>query len=195
MTNQNSQPAPDLSRIIDPNLYPDLMSLGGLAQAIRRTAEHLRIELGTITTQPGAGEFITAEIGSARGTISVLLGVERRLFSVKISAETHVWATGGIDDLDSVLGVADAWRKGASLQELTDHFPFMHETALARAYENGDPIVAQWDLLLSHSEYVELRPLLRAVHALDEFRSLFPYISHNVLRLAHSPSRSRVSSP
>lgn len=189
MANHNLDPESEIRKVLDSKLYPDLVSRGGLAPAIAKLARDHRIDLGTVATEQGSGKYITANMASDRGTISVLLGVEKRLFSVKIRAQSHVWATGGTDDLSAVVGVANSWREGASLQELTDEFPFMRSAALAQAYEAGDPIASQWDSLLNHSEYVELQPLLRAVHAIADLRQLFPYVSHGILRLARDPFR------
>ncbi|MEV6151526.1 DUF6193 family natural product biosynthesis protein [Nonomuraea sp. NPDC052129] len=151
---------------------------------MRELAERSDIDLGILDTQPGTGRFSTVDMSSDRGVISVLLGVQRRLFSIAIRDDVHPWASGGTDDLSAVVGVADAWRRGASLRALVDRFPFMSISHLAEAYESGDPVSAQWDSLLGDAEFRHVAPVLLAIHQVDRLRTLFPYVSHGTIRLA-----------
>ncbi|MFE3142179.1 DUF6193 family natural product biosynthesis protein [Streptomyces scopuliridis] len=180
------RPAP--ADVLDGRLYPDLIQRGGLAPAMSRLAHEHGIVLGEIRTRPGrngGGLFNAAEVDSDRGVISVLLGSEERRFSLSVFEEgVREWAAGATGDLLDAVKVAEAWRNGTGLEELTGLFPFMTTTPLALAYESGDPVATQWDRLLGHDEYVRERPLLRRAHANSRLRPLFPVISHGTLRLS-----------
>ncbi|MFB9624234.1 DUF6193 family natural product biosynthesis protein [Nonomuraea helvata] len=169
---------------LDAEFYPDLIQLGGLASAIRQLARDNGIDLERVDAEPGAGRYITAKIPSNWGRVSVLLGAERRWFSVTIQGNTHVWASGGTEDLLSVVQMADAWRQGLALRGLADRFPFMSYSRLSEAYESGDPVSVQWDHLLGDAEFRQLADVLQAVHRVDRLRMLFPYVSHGTIRLA-----------
>ncbi|MFF3404150.1 DUF6193 family natural product biosynthesis protein [Streptomyces sp. NPDC002659] len=121
-----------------------------------------------------------------------ILGADERWFSISIANDVHVWTEGGTDDLLSLVGVADAWRRGATLRELHERFPFMSHTELAQEFEDGDPVATQWERLLSHEIFEEKRPLVRAAHAHDRLRVLLPVISHGSLVLSRNP-RDRAS--
>ncbi|MFF3403785.1 DUF6193 family natural product biosynthesis protein [Streptomyces sp. NPDC002659] len=192
-SDQASEPAP--SDVLDVALYPDLIRLGGLAAAMIHVARSEGVDLEEIHTEPGRwghGSFIAAEVRADRGAVSVLLGADERLFSISIANDVHVWMAGGTDDLPSLVGVADAWCGGATLREVHDRFPFMSYTALAQAYEDGDPVATQWERLLSDEIFEKKRPLLRAAHTDDRLRKLFPVISHGSLVLSRNP-RDRAS--
>ncbi|MFI1397371.1 DUF6193 family natural product biosynthesis protein [Streptomyces sp. NPDC020681] len=187
MAAEDQEPArPGASDVLDGDLYPDLIRFGGLAAAMSRIAGSDDVALGEIRTTPGRwghGRFIAADVATDRGAISVRLGVDRRLFSVSIANDVHAWAEGSTDDLAQVVRMAGAWRGGATLRELHDGFPFMSYTALAQAYEAGDPVTVQWERLLSREIFEKERPLLRAAHAEDRLRVLFPVVSHGSLVL------------
>ncbi|MEU6426622.1 DUF6193 family natural product biosynthesis protein [Microbispora sp. NPDC046973] len=183
MAEKRKDPDDGIAGVVNGSLYPDLLRDGGLASAMRRLASRGRWDLGRIETDVGPARFVSATMSSDRGRIAILLGAEKRFFSIRISHLGHVWASGATDDLAAVTGVADAWRKGATLDELVHRFPFMHTNALALAFERGDPIPTQWDELLGHPELVHVRPLLNAAHSDERLRALFPYVSHGTLRL------------
>ncbi|MGW5266100.1 DUF6193 family natural product biosynthesis protein [Microbispora sp. NPDC004025] len=183
MAETGKDPDDAIAGVVDGSLYPDLLRDGGLAPAMRRLASRGRWDLGPIETEPGPARFVTATMSSDRGRIAILLGAEKRFFSIRISHLGHVWASGATDDLAAVTEVADAWRRGATLDELVRRFPFMRTNALALAFERGDPIPAQWDGLLGDPGLVHVRPLVSAAHSDERLRALFPYVSHGALRL------------
>ncbi|GII06084.1 DUF6193 family natural product biosynthesis protein [Planobispora takensis] len=170
---------------VNQDLYPELAAIGGLPGAIR-AALSKRMPFD-VPVHPGDGRFTTAKIHSDRGIISVLLGAEKRLFYISVSTETHSWTSGSTTSLESAMEMISAWLNGASLSDLATRFPFMSYDPLAEAYEKGDPVETQWDLLLNEDIYASLRPLLWAVRANQSLRRRFPYISHGRLRLARDP--------
>jgi hypothetical protein len=189
MADSNVEPGPPLTEAVDPDLYPDLIRLGGLASAMSDVAQRVDADLGQVGVHSPAGRFNSVLLDSDRGTISVLLGAEKRLFDINIYGEAYPWARGATDDLTAAVQVADAWRRGATLRELAARFPFMTYDSLSEAYEDGDPGATQWRRLLDDRDLEPLQDLLRAAHANDELRALFPFVSHNtLLRFVSDPT-------
>ncbi|MFI6738921.1 DUF6193 family natural product biosynthesis protein [Nonomuraea sp. NPDC050451] len=183
----NAKPTRSAEMVINAGLYPDLLRAGGLAPALRETAHAMKIDLGPVNGQSGDGRHITAKIESSRGTISILLGVEMRQFSINIYGSTFSWAYGFTDSLVDVARVADAWRANVTLRELIRRFPFMDYDEVAASYENGTPIEGQWERLFADSDLIEMQGLLRSAHARRELATLFPYVSHMTLRFVADP--------
>ncbi|MET9534190.1 hypothetical protein ABZY02_27110 [Streptomyces sp. NPDC006649] len=183
---ENKDSTRELSRFLNIDLYPDLIQLGGLAAAMSHVAEENGIELPPVRPQSvsGRAQFSTARVESADGVILILLGLDERWFSISLEGEINPWAAGGTGDLRAAVEVVDAWHRGASLDELGKRFPFMHCSELTHAYESGDPVVTQWDRLLSDGDFSSARPLLREIRSSDRLCLLFPFFSHGVLRLA-----------
>jgi len=163
---------------LDVRLYPDLVERNGLAQAISHIARESGIDLGDISSEAGAGRYKTAEVASDRGVIQVLLGAESRWFSVTISGQGHVWASGGSVELADIVRVIDSWRRGVGVDDLRSRFPFMELGSLAIEYERGQPVHAQWAKLLADQDLVVIRPLLVAARSNRRLAPLFPYVSH-----------------
>lgn len=58
----------------------------------------------------------------------------------------------------------------------------MEYDAMAQAYEDGDPVQAQWDKVLGSDQHPEMHAILRQAYSRPEIRRLYPYFSHGVLR-------------
>jgi hypothetical protein len=178
----------NLSDILSADRYPDLIRLGGLAEALRQLSLAHGVDVGEIRSlsESGPSRYKTAKMDSERGPVVVLLGLESRIFSISIdsSSATFVWASGGTNDLREVLGVMDYWRRGVVLRELGERFPFMTYSRLSQGYEDGIPVETQWNILLSAEEYLSHQDLLQAVYSNDDLRGMFPFFSHSLLRLA-----------
>jgi hypothetical protein len=120
----------------------------------------------------------------------VLLGLGRRWFAVtfdNVDADL-VWASGGTDDLREVVAVLGAWRRGDTLRELGNSFPFMKYSRLSEGYERGTPVETQWEIILDDPRGSVRRDLLLRLHADDRLRRMFPSFSHETLRLAKDHS-------
>ncbi|MEW9519253.1 DUF6193 family natural product biosynthesis protein [Streptomyces tubercidicus] len=186
MTAENEGPDRGDTGVLNADLYPDLVKLGGLASALIHASQENGIELGRV--RPGSGskeaEFVSAASDSDRGSALINLGVDRRWFSISIENDVHSWASGGTDDIVSTVKMLDAWRRGVTLQELNTLFPYMHFDEMAQAYETGDPVATQWNQLLTDGDPFFSQALLQKIHSNDRLRTLFPFLSHGTLRLA-----------
>ncbi|WP_405812211.1 DUF6193 family natural product biosynthesis protein [Streptomyces sp. NBC_01520] len=171
---------------VDNEIYPDIVSMGGLVSAMETVARRARLDLGGVTSQyaSGPGLFATAEVNSSRGKISVSLG-RSRSFYLGIHQPGITWAEGGIEDLGSLVAAVADWQAGIAVDAFAERFPFMTLGRLARSLDVGDPIAAQWDSLRQAEEFgAAERQLIDSVYADGRLRGLFPKLSHGTLRLS-----------
>jgi hypothetical protein len=162
-------------------LYPDIIQMGGLSAAMSALGNEHVLDLGDLSSLPLKGKIKPALVRSENGSISVVAGMERRSFSIGISAGGHLLASGMTDSLLDVIRVADAWRKGIALQSLELQFPFMNIEPLAKAFEGGTEAAFRWGELLQDSALDEIRPLLMAVQRDRVLGQFLPSVSHLVL--------------
>lgn len=167
--------------------YADIVERGGLRVAVLDLARENGIDLGaTVAADATAGEpWNAAQFPSPRGAMRILLGHGVRRFSFTLdSNHAHVWASGSTGDLAEGVAMMAYWREGAKLAELAERFPFMEFRRLSQAYEDGNPVETQWDILTGDETFLAYRPLLLALRADPELRLTFPYFSMWILRLA-----------
>ncbi|MFU8851196.1 hypothetical protein ACNAW0_09470 [Micromonospora sp. SL1-18] len=118
----------DVSSAVGVRLYPDLVERGGLAPALVEMAARHQLDLGQVTApDQGRARFTCAELGSERGVVCVGLGSQARYFMIDLRVSGEVQARGDATDLLQVAQVADAWKAGATLADLTARFRFMEE--------------------------------------------------------------------
>jgi Family of unknown function (DUF6193) len=171
-------------KVLDASRYPDLVRAGGLPAALREAAARLGVDIGQFEVTSGPAQFDSVITDTGRGRISVLLGADRRLFGLAIFGRGHSLAAGSTSDLDDAVRVIATWCRGTTLRELRERFPFMTYDAMAEAYEAGRLAAAQWDLMLTDPDLVDIRPLLVDAHAHEVLRSMVPMVSHlTLLRL------------
>ncbi|MFK8908168.1 DUF6193 family natural product biosynthesis protein [Streptomyces sp. YS-3] len=173
----------------DPRLehYADLIEHGGLQAAIVSIAREQGVDLGA--TESGLEledpAWSAAQFSSPRGMVRIHLGRGTRRFGINLdSGQGFVWASGSTTDLSEVAGVLILWRQGVKLRELSSRFPFMGFDRLSQAYEDGNPVETQWDILMGDDSFLAYRELLSALHADPHLSRMFPFFSHWTLRLA-----------
>ncbi len=183
----------DVSRTVSDVLYPDLVELGGLVDALEHVASDMGVDLGRVESASSnpKGRLVTARMYSDRGPVLIHLGKESRLFFISVEGTTHPWAAGSTDDLQNVVRVVNAWRSGVTLHGLGSRFPFMEYDELAQAREDGDPVQTQWRLLLREETRPVLQELIRGLHGDSGLRQFFPYLSMGTLCLARDISDRR----
>ncbi|MFJ4013415.1 hypothetical protein [Streptomyces sp. NPDC090026] len=166
--------------------YADLVESGGLRSAILAIAGGRQGDLGVPAEEatPSVSPWTTAEFASTRGAMRVNLGYGVRRFAVTLDGHGHVWASGSTSSLSEVVGVLVSWRRGAKLRELVEEFPFMEFDRLSQAYEDGNPVEVQWDIVIGNDAFAVYRELLVTLRASAGLDVLFPYFSHWTLRLS-----------
>ncbi|MFF1698262.1 DUF6193 family natural product biosynthesis protein [Streptomyces sp. NPDC058257] len=60
----------------------------------------------------------------------------------------------------------------------------MEYNELAQAHEDGDPIAAQWGILVHDGVFAGHGSLTREIYANERLRALFPFYSMGMLRLS-----------
>ncbi|WP_371617574.1 DUF6193 family natural product biosynthesis protein [Streptomyces sp. NBC_00454] len=175
-----------MTESIKGDLYPDIVTMGGLISAIEAAARKKGVDLSRVYSQyeSGPGLYVTAEVDSSRGRISVSLDDRSRAFHLGIQENRFIWADGVTEDLEEVVAACSAWRDGTPVEEFAEEFPFMTPGRLARARETGDSTQAQWKWLRTSEIFTAERPLVEAFHADGRFHDLFPNLSHGTLRLS-----------
>ncbi|MCI4065936.1 hypothetical protein MRQ36_26645 [Micromonospora sp. R77] len=124
----------DVSAALGVRLYPDLVERGGLASALAETAARHGLDVGRVSApEQGRSRFTCAELISERGTVCVGLGAQARYFMLDLRVDGEVQARGDATDLLQVAQVADAWRGGATLDEITTLFCFMEQMRVVQA--------------------------------------------------------------
>lgn len=175
----------------DAKYYPELVAYGGLSQALRRLAEDRGLDLGDVrpASDRGLSVYRTAEAASSRGLIRISTVLNRRAFSISMdSAEgDFVWANGSTTTLGDVAEVIDAWRSGVLLAPLRERFPFIEFSKMAEGYECGEPAETAWGILLADDNRISHREMLAALRSNSRLSGMFPFFSHDVLRLAIDP--------
>ncbi|WP_329119293.1 DUF6193 family natural product biosynthesis protein [Streptomyces sp. NBC_01465] len=175
----------------DAKFYPELVEFGGLSRALRRVAEERSLDLGDVRpgSEQGLSVYRTVEADSSRGPIRVSTVLNRRAFSISIdsAAGDFVWAYGSATTLEDLADVIDAWRSGVLLAPLQERFPFIDFSKMAEGYERGTPVETAWNILLSEDTYDSRREMVAALHSRPRLSELFPFFSHEVLRLAVDP--------
>ncbi|MFC1411223.1 hypothetical protein ACEZCY_18280 [Streptacidiphilus sp. N1-12] len=165
-------------------LYPDVDMADGLAEALKRMAVDLGFSLEGLVDG-----FGRAELATGRGTASIRLGAEERLFLVGIYESGIEWATGATADVGQALRAVAAWQEGEPLDGYVSRFPFMRPGELAYAFAEGNVAQAQWEILLGSDHPSESRQLLLRLAGFGELRSLFPEISYGSIRFTAPPPR------
>ncbi|MFF4245405.1 DUF6193 family natural product biosynthesis protein [Streptomyces sp. NPDC001822] len=167
--------------------YVDLIERVGLRSAIISIANQYRIDLGAQLGAPGSDDRVQslAKFESIRGRMRVSFASRANRFTVTMdSGRGYVWASGSTADLFEVVGAMGHWRRGAKLEQLSEKFPFMEFDRLSKAYEDGNPVETQWDIVIGGGEFIGYRDLLLALHADPGLRTMFPFFSHWTLRMA-----------
>lgn len=164
-------------------LYPEIVAHGTFAQAIVAVAAGRGVDLGDVSTPAGyapADAWQFADIRCGEQQMSAYLSDDEHRFRIIVTRSPQVWAAGLADSLDAVVDVAVAWCAGMRLRDAVRRFPFLATTGLELAFEAGTHVEYRWSVFLGNTdEYPNMQPLLRAVHADDRLRTLFPSVSHD----------------
>jgi hypothetical protein len=176
---------------VDFDLYPDIQAAGGLIAALELTAAKNGFDLGELYSHytSGPGRYTTAESNSSRGRISVQLDGQSRTFYLAIQGDGFTWAEGATDDLGGLAEALAEWHAGVSVDEFAAKFHFVSPGRLARVHEASDPTLAQWHWLRTAEEFSTERPIVEAAYADNRLSTLFPNLSHGVLRLSWDRGR------
>jgi hypothetical protein len=176
----------------DPDLYPDLIAAGGLAEAIRHVAADLAIDLGDIPRNDWA-PFLEAEIPSPtpdRSYIRVNIGKDKRRFILNGSLHSVPILRGSTSELTVLVKAAAGWQTGMTLRGIERIAPCLDISELDEAHERGpaEAVQARWNIELGMCDGGPdgFRELLEAAYAEPKLRQLYPVSSHWTLHFSRS---------
>ncbi len=158
--------------------HSDGVAAGGLAAAIEQAARAAGIDLGAAVSPREPSPYDTASVAADRGDVQVLLDDQHPVYRIVISNTRHTWTSGTTPDLTEVARLADLWRRGTKLRDLTARFPFLEHSRMAQAYEDGNDREVRWDLLLEDPDLDLIRPFLRGAHGQADLAAMYPFVSH-----------------
>lgn len=166
--------------MIDALLFHDVIESGGLAAALAQAARRAGVDVGDIAVVDDADWQV--HVSSERGRVGVHLPAEERCFALTMSQKIgeHLfgtWTYGCSPDLETAALVIDAWRKGATLRQLHERFPFMNYDRMAQGYEDGNAVEVAWEMALEDEDFAEVWPVLRAAYTNERLRRLFPSVT------------------
>jgi hypothetical protein len=158
-------------------LYPEVMSAGGLGYALAAEAR---------------GQGVVLKLDER--TVSPMAFVGSDNVHVKVHMTGRVdrfWLEGwrlGVDlisgvtpSLAEVVSVCARWKDGFTLQQMTQRFPFLHYEAMAEAHEKGpaEAVEQKWRTMLDSesSRHPSTMTVLKEAHSRPTLRRLFPFTS------------------
>lgn len=160
-------------------LYPDLIALGGLANALQEALRTAGSSLAVSDKYP-ARFYARVEFGERCSQVHI--ASKSRMFSFDFCSRGVLLAHGETPEMHDMASAIDRWiGDGCSTGELASAFRFIQVQPTASAYERGEEVEMRWrDYLASPREkYPELRSFVAAAAAEPKLRQLFPFTSLN----------------
>ncbi len=189
----------------DPGLHPEVVAAGGdLVSALRRAAEGMGVDLGAVRGADSPTDrwrLAIARVEGERGWFSVTLPQNGREF--RRGYHVFLWWVGagdaqvGVDDLETAVEMAQAWRAGMKFSEFQARWPSFRIDGLLLAHERGEAVAFQWQRVRDTPHDLIDPEIVEAAYAAPALRALFPLVSHGSLqfsRYTHDPCSHDVPS-
>jgi hypothetical protein len=162
-------------------LYPDLVTAGGLGNALQAALAGLGSGLRVSGLDPAVNFMVYARVESGPRLSQVFIAARERLFLFDFWSRGVNLAQGQTPDLAGVAGAIDRWiTSGCTTSELVSGFDFVTVEPSAAAYESGGEVEHRWRDYLANmgDRFPELVACVRAASRRRELRRLFPFTSH-----------------
>ncbi|TQM33479.1 DUF6193 family natural product biosynthesis protein [Nocardia bhagyanarayanae] len=165
-------------------LYPEVGVAGSLRAAMQAELDRVGYTLtASLTNSPGWWDCAT-RVGDDRRHVTTVLGGEQRWFTMDFWERGVMMAHGSTADLVASAAAIGLWQTGSRLRELQAASSFVRFGELAEAYERGDPVETKWKIYRrTRAPHID-HDLIEAAYAQPRLRTLFPYTSHESLRLS-----------
>ncbi len=177
----------ELAWQVDTDLYPDLVSAGGLVSAFEGLLASTAGKL-TITTLPNV-PYVRVVGGNRSSQVNI--GAHERIFLGDFWSEGVLHGNAATDHLVDTARAIHCWIETRyDLAQMEYEFGFFHSTENGKAYEAGSYVEFQWNTLLKNWSESESRmanrllspkPLIEAAMRRPILRQLFPFTSHYAL--------------
>lgn len=165
-----------------PELYPELIQQGGLANALQAALRMIGSSLSVSETDKSVPSVVYAHVESGYRFSQIYIGAKTRMFSFDFWNRGVCLAHGATPEILDMARSIDKWiASGCSTCELASAFPFIQVQPTAVAYERGEEVEMRWrDYLASLGErFPELTAFVAAAAAEPKLRQLFPFTSLN----------------
>jgi Family of unknown function (DUF6193) len=166
-----------------PELYPDLVEQGGLADALQAALNKIGSSLSVSELDKSVPFVVHARIESGYRFSQIYIGAKTRMFSFDFWDRGVYLAHGATPEILEMTRSIDKWiASGSSTTELATAFRFVRVEPNATAYELGEEVEMRWrNYLASLSEsFPELNAFVNAAAAEPKLRQLFPFTSMSV---------------
>ena len=165
-----------------PELYPDLIEQGGLANALQAALRKIGSLLPVSEFDESLPFLVYARVESGYRFSQIYIGSHIRMFSFDFWNRGVCLAHGATPEILEMAKSIDKWiASGCSTGELMSMFSFVKVDQSASAYERGEEVEMQWqDCLASFgTRFPKLMAFVNAAAAEPKLRQLFPFTSLN----------------
>jgi hypothetical protein len=162
-------------------LYPDLIALGGLENALQAAFREIGSALTVSELDKELSLAVCAIVKSGARFSQVYFADEERLFIFDFWARGVYLAQGQTPRLDETARAIDKWvASSCSTADLAAAFRFVAVEPKAAAYECGEEVEEQWQSYINGICPPGLEPFVEAASRRPQLRRLFPYTSLNI---------------
>lgn len=164
-----------------PELYPDVIAQGGLANALQDALVHIGSSL-RISNLDTALPFVYVHIALGERFSQIYIGATTRMFAFDCWSRGVCLAHGATPDMQDMANAIDNWIASCcSTGELARSFRFVQVEPTAAAYERGEEVEMRWQYYLAsiRDDFPELTAFVVAAAAAPTLRQLFPFTSLN----------------
>jgi hypothetical protein len=163
------------------DLYPDLIALGGLANALQSALREIGSTLPVSELDKDLNLAVYARVESGSRFSQVYIAAKERLFILDFWARGVMLAQGQTPLLDEMARAIDKWvASSCGTADLAATFRFVAVEPRASAYERGEEVEERWQSYISEIAIPELPPFVEAASRRPQLRQLFPYTSMNI---------------
>ena len=165
-----------------PELYPDLIEQGGLANAVQAALRRIGSSLSVSELDKSIPFIVYARVESGHRFSQIYIGAKTRSFSFDFWNRGVSLAHGATPEILDMASSIDKWIvSGCSTGELASSFRFVQVQPTAAAYERGEEVEMRWRQYLDSvgEKFPELTAFVAAAAAEPKLRQLFPFTSLN----------------
>jgi len=164
-----------------PELYPDPIEQGGLANALQAAMCKVGSSL-CVSELDKSVPVVYARVESGERFSQIYIGAKTRMFSFDFWNRGVSLAHGATPEIQDMARAIDKWiASGCSTGELVSAFRFVQVKSTAAAYERGEEVEMRWQQYLSSlgDQFPELTDFVSAASVEPKLRQLFPFTSLN----------------
>lgn len=163
-----------------PELYPDLIEQGGLANALQAALR--KIDSSLSVSELDLVPVVYARVQSGERFSQIYIAAKTRMFSFDFWNCGVSLAYGTTPDILEMARSIDKWiTSGYATGDLASTFRFVQVQPTAATYERGEEVEMRWRVyLVSLGErFPELMAFVTVAAAEPKLRQLFPFTSMN----------------